>query len=198
MHKDGIPQQGIAGEDLYHGDSLLKHLGKIKRLVKSSKARTLLDYGSGKGRGYTRRDFALPSGETIPSIAEYLGIDAVRCYDPAVPEHWDLPETPSDIVISTDALEHCPESDLPWIVEEMFDLANAAVFANVASYPAKKELPSGENAHATQRRADWWDALLKDIATRHPNIRYHFEIVQYDKNVLTLFRLRRRIKVLRG
>jgi hypothetical protein len=198
MHRDGLPDKGLAADELYIGASLLKHLPKIQSLLRQTGARTMIDYGSGKGRYYERRDIALPRGEVIPSIAEYLELEEVRCYDPAYPPHATLPEAPRDAVISTDALEHCPEEDIAWIVDEMFGLAKKVVFANVASYPASKTLPTGENAHATQRSADWWDDLLRETSSRHPSIRYHFEVEQRETSLRTLFRPRKRSRIVSG
>jgi hypothetical protein len=58
----------------------------------------------------------------------------------------------------------------------MFSAARRFVYANVASYPAQKRLPNGENAHATQQPAEWWDILLRGCAARHPNVIYRFKI----------------------
>ncbi|MBF9050612.1 class I SAM-dependent methyltransferase [Roseobacter sp. HKCCD9010] len=198
IHRDGLPDQQLAGDDVYFGASLLQHLPKVKLLAREVGAKSLLDYGSGKGRYYTAKDIKMPDGTTIPSIKEYLGLDDVHCYDPAVPEHREPPQGTFDIVVSTDALEHCPESDIPWIMDEIFSYARCAVFANVASYPAKKTLPNGENAHATQRMSDWWDELLKGVSAKYPEVRYQFEIVQFEKSLATLFRRRRRVRTVSG
>ena len=176
VHREGIPEQNLAGEDVYVGKSLIGHLPAIQALVAATGAKSLLDYGAGKGRVYAQRNIKLSDGRVIPSVQEYLGIDRIACYDPAVPEHWNFPSERFDGVISTDALEHCPQEDMPWIVEEMFLSAGKFVYANVASYPAQKRLPNGENAHATQQPAEWWDALLRSCATRHPSVTYRFTI----------------------
>lgn len=52
-------------------------------------------------------------------------------------------------MICTDVLEHCPEEDIPWIVDELFAFARKFVYANIACFPARKQLPSGGNAHCT-------------------------------------------------
>jgi hypothetical protein len=176
VHREGIPEQNLAGEDVYVGKSLISHLPAIQALVEVTGAKNLLDYGAGKGRVYTQKDLKLSDGRVIPSVQGYLGVDRITCYDPAVPEHWNFPSERFDGVISTDALEHCPQDDMPWIVEEMFSTARKFVYANVASYPAQKRLPNGENAHATQQPAEWWDVLLRNCAARHPSVTYRFTI----------------------
>jgi hypothetical protein len=176
VHREGIPEQNLAGEDVYVGKSLIGHLPAIQALVAATGAKSLLDYGAGKGRVYAERNIKLSDGRVIASVQDYLGVDRIACYDPAVPEHWNFPSERFDGVISTDALEHCPQDDMPWIVEEMFATARRFVYANVASYPAQKRLPNGENAHATQQPAAWWDALLRSCAARHPGVTYQFKI----------------------
>jgi len=176
VHREGIPEQNLAGADVYVGKSLIGHLPAIQALVAATGAKSLLDYGAGKGRVYAQRNIKLHDGRVIPSVQDYLGVDHIACYDPAVPAHWNFPSERFDGVISTDALEHCPQEDMPWIVEEMFSAARKFVYANVASYPAQKRLPNGENAHATQQPAQWWDKLLRSCAARHPGVTYRFTI----------------------
>jgi hypothetical protein len=109
-----------------------------------------------------------------PSIRAFWGIDELCCYDPAYAPFNVLPDKKFDGVISTDVLEHCPEEDIPWILDEMFGYATRFVFANVACYPAKKRLPNGENAHCTIRTPEWWGRILLDVAARHSGI--HWEV----------------------
>jgi exonuclease VII large subunit len=42
----------------------------------------------------------------------------------------------------------------------------------VACYPAKKRLPSGENAHCTIRPRAWWEALLTEVSDRYPHVEW--------------------------
>ncbi len=136
----------------------------------------MLDYGSGKALLYKLRNLQLANGQVIPSVQEFLGVDAIACFDPAVGEYAQMPEEQFDGVISTDVLEHCPEDDLPWIIDEMFSKARKFVYANVAAYAAAKILPNGENAHCTVRPPAWWGELVKPIAARYPQMPYHFDI----------------------
>jgi hypothetical protein len=133
----------------------------------------MLDYGSGKGKQYKPMPIRIPTGQRFNSVSELWGVLSVSCYDPGYTPFSKLPTGKFDGVISTDVWEHCPEEDLPWIVEEIFSYAKKFIFANVACYPALKILPNGENAHCTIKPKEWWAEMLKEIATRHPDIRYH-------------------------
>ena len=153
-----------------------RHAGEIKAMIDAHSARTILDYGSGKGCQYQQVQVTLSDGRVFPTIPAFWGVDSVTCYDPAYEPFKQLPQMQFDGVVCTDVLEHIPEDDLPWIVEELFGFARRFVYVNVACYPAMKRLPNGENAHCTVRPTAWWDTLVRGIAGRHPNVAYKFSL----------------------
>jgi hypothetical protein len=175
MHAEGEKFLKIPAEETFLGMSLPPQAARVKRLVERTGAATILDYGSGKGRQYDLRNVTI-GGRVFESIADYWDVDYVHCYDPCFPKFAALPQGKFDGVISTDVLEHCPEADLPWVLEEMFGYAECFVFANVACYPARKRLPNGENAHCTIKPSDWWARLVEGIAERHPDLEWEFWI----------------------
>jgi hypothetical protein len=172
MHLEGEPSLGLPAARTFAGGSLLRHAPDIKQLIDATGARTLLDYGSGKGQQYAARDIELPDGARIETLAQYWGGVHITSYDPAYEPLARLPVGRFDGVICTDVLEHCPEEDIPWIVDDLFSFARRFVFANIASFPAIKSLPNGENAHCTVRPPEWWAGLLHATAHRHPGLRY--------------------------
>jgi len=176
MHVEGELHQQIPAAQTFSGQSLPRHGVAIKSLIDKFHARNVLDYGCGKGVQYTSVRVKLPDGREFGSIPAYWGVEAVVCYDPGYEPFNRLPQTKCDGVICTDVLEHCPEDDMPWIVEELFAFARYFVFANVACYPAKKRLANGENAHCTIRSEAWWRELITAVADRHPNVRYFFSL----------------------
>jgi len=161
---------GLSPDETYPGVSMLPHTKRIKDLIDKTRARTVLDYGCGKGYQYDLPKVVIPGVGERDGVIDYWDIDEVRCYDPCYERFSRLPEGKFDGVISTDVLEHCSEDDIPWIVAEMFSFANRFVFASVACYPAKTTLPNGENAHATIRPLDWWSKIFGDTGSRHPHI----------------------------
>lgn len=163
MHHAGDPRRGIAPTEMFNGKSLPRQAQRIRKLIARTGARTLLDYGSGKGTQYARP--VLENGvERWKSMQQYWGVESIRCYDPGHPPFIELPQGRFDGVICTDVLEHCPEPDLEWIVGELFGFAGRFVFANVACYPAMKTLPNGENAHCTVRPVEFWRELFERAA----------------------------------
>jgi SAM-dependent methyltransferase len=174
MHQKGEEFLGTSPEHTFPGFSIRTQLGRIKALVERTGADTILDYGCGKGQQYEPHEIKDDSGEISPSVIDYWGIGEVVCYDPCYEPYSKLPEGKFDGVICTDVLEHCPEQDLPWIIEELFSYATRFVFANVACFPARKRLPNGENAHCTIQPVAWWVDLIKKIALGHPGVVWEF------------------------
>jgi len=176
LHDQGDVAHGIEPENTFDGRSLVPHCQTIRDLVGAFKARTLLDYGSGKGKQYGVVRIEFPDGRVLNSIREFWGVDEIRCFDPGYAQFDKLPEGKFDGVICTDVLEHCPEQDLPWIVAELFSFARRFVFATVALYAAGKTLANGENAHCTLKPVAWWRDLIVATAASHPGVRYRFEL----------------------
>ena len=174
MHTRGEQHQNLPPEQTFNGQSMPRHSQNIKQLIDAHSAKTILDYGSGKGVQYTSVRISLPGGQQFATIPDYWAVDSVTCYDPGYEPFSRLPTGKFDGVICTDVLEHCPREDMPWIVNEIFSFARKFVYANVACYPAKKHLSNGENAHCTIETDAWWQALIGKIACEYPSVRYFF------------------------
>jgi hypothetical protein len=175
MHRDGEVHLGIPPDQTFPGKSLPPQAGHIKRLIDATGAKTVLDYGSGKGNQYLPMPWKDEGGTVHVGVAAWWGVD-VRCYDPAYPTFSELPTGKFDGVISTDVLEHCPEEDMPWIVGALFGYATRFVFASVACFPARKHLPNGQNAHCTIRPLKWWRQLVEQVARARPSVLYEFRL----------------------
>jgi hypothetical protein len=167
LHETGEAHLGIPPEMTFPGTSLAPQAGRIKKLIDRTGAQIILDYGSGKGRQYDPHVITDDAGVEWPDILAYWNVDEIVCYDPGYPPFSKVPTGKFDGVIATDVLEHCPEDDMSWIVEEIFAFAERFVFANVACYPALKRLPTGENAHCTVRPDAWWRGVFEAVAARH-------------------------------
>src|SRR3954447_21617428 len=170
MHVEGEKTLGIPPEKTFPGSSLPPHIARIKMLIDATGARSILDYGSGKGMQYRPQKIVTQGREVAESIAEYWDVDEVRCYDPGFAPYSELPSGTFDGVVCTDVLEHLPEEDLDWVLEEIFGFAKRFVFLNVACFPARKSLPNGANAHVTVRDPQWWQALIAARASAHAGV----------------------------
>ena len=172
LHISGDFEGGMRPEEMYLGISTVPWIVAIKDLVDLTKSNTLLDYGSGKGIQYKTVLLEDENHVLYQSLQAYWNADEICCYDPAYPPHQNLPNRQFDGVISIDVLEHCPQADVRWIIDEIFSLANKFVFANIACYKASKSLPNGKNAHCTIRPSAWWDVVLKSIAQNYSEVKY--------------------------
>lgn len=181
MHVAGDPTYNKPAHEMFNGGALLGNIPYIKKSIQKTGARSILDYGCGKGVLYGMKDLRITHTSTIPSIQEYWGVDRIHLYDPAYAPYSTLPTETFDGVICTDVLEHCPEEDIPWILEGLFTYANRFVYANVASYPAQKKLPNGENAHCTIQPPQWWQERILEAAQSKPDVTYNIWI-EYPEN----------------
>lgn len=181
LHMEGDVRLNLPRENTFPGTSVFPQARRIRSLVQRTCASTLLDYGCGKGQQYEARNIEIPGEGVYETLQDYWDVDFIYCFDPAYPRFATLPELAVDGVICTDVLEHCPEDDLQWIVNELFSLADTFVFASVAGHPAKKVLPNGENAHCTQRSPEWWKALFESVAPKFPGVVW--ELWHHVKNL---------------
>jgi len=181
MHQEGEQFSGLPAEKTFTGHSLVPQARRILELIDMTGARTILDYGCGKGEQYKASPVVIPGEGEYHSVQDYWVVDSIHCYDPNYLPFSTLPTGTFDGVVSTDVLEHCPEPDLPWILDEIFGFARLFVFANVACYPAKKRLANGENAHCTIRPPEWWTRLIGEVAANHPQVKWKF-VVQFQQD----------------
>jgi FkbM family methyltransferase len=175
MHTEGAREQGLGPEQTFAGSSLLRHVKAVRQWVNATEAGSILDYGAGKGFQYRPQKIVVDGRHVADGVAEYWDVDEVRCYDPAYAPHSALPEGRYDGVVCTDVLEHCPDEDLDWIVDELFRFAKRFVYANVACFPAMKTLPNGANAHVTVRPPPWWRALFERAARAYPDLSWELQ-----------------------
>lgn len=146
----------------------------LRRYFEHKSLNALLDYGGGHGIQYNLTDLKDCNGTSISSMTDFLGVGSVQVYDAGQPQTEVHLDQHYDAVICTDVLEHCDRQDLPWIVHELFEHAEKAVFATIATYPAQKHLPNGENAHCTLEASDWWSVLFMAAAKDFPNTDYGY------------------------
>lgn len=132
----------------FPGASIKPFVPEITELVVSSGAKTLIDYGCGKGFQYTGESFHEAWG-IMPTL-----------YDPGVPEHERKPKGQFDGMICTDVLEHIPERELGAVVNDLVGYARLWAFVSVCCRAAKKRFPDGTNVHVTIKPMDWWQDRL--------------------------------------
>lgn len=156
MHEDGA----------FQGIQVKRFKDQIDKLIKSTKSKTLLDYGCGKATSYTRKQIHKDWGVEMPVL-----------YDPYHAPYAERPKISFDGVICTDVLEHIPEPDVNDVLRDIFNYALEFVFLSISTKPAKKTLPNGENAHCTVNPREWWDEKLQEYADFY-DVKLHVEYTE--------------------
>ncbi len=188
MHEEGRLEKGDGPDRTFAGRSLSEHIEPVARLARETGARTILDYGSGKA-GLYRDSPEHEPGSRYKVMDGWDGI-TVTCYDPGFQPFAAPYEAAYDGVITTDVLEHIPEEDLAWVLDEIFAHARQFVYLSAACHPAGKRLPDGNNAHCTVQAPEWWRDQVAAVARRHPAVRW--VLCTQEKSALA-FRQRKRL-----
>lgn len=170
MHAQGRPDTGHNAKQTFSGVSLSDHIHPVAHVIKQSNAKTVLDFGSGKGKLYQQAP-GFESDSRFKTMSEW-GDVVVACYDPGYEPFATPVEGQFDVVISTDVVEHIPEQDIPWVLDKIFAYARQSVYVVAACYPALKQLPDGSNAHCTLQPPEWWLDMMQQSARHFPEINW--------------------------
>ena len=146
-------------KNFFPGKTVLRHRKDIKYICSKHQVNTILDYGCGKGLAWSTDCIPIQNGSQV-SLKSYLGTHDISYYDPGVREFSELTEERHDLVISIDVLEHIPEDEIPSTLDLIFQRAHKHVYLAIASYPARKFLPDGSNAHITIKTTNWWEKII--------------------------------------
>ena len=141
----------------FTGKFLRPHAPFIKEIIDRLGCKTVLDYGCGKGQQY---EWVIPS--TGQTIEQFWGVTVTK-YDPAYQPFAKEPEGKFDLVICTQVLGAIPVSDIPWVVDRLYALANKAIYVSERLGDARKVL--GDNA---LRPTDWSEQKWKHELLREP------------------------------
>lgn len=110
-------------------------------LILRHEFRRVLDYGAGK--------------QTLKKSLENLHEVHVQCYDPAIPELANQPES-AELLTCTDVLEHIEPDRIDEVLNHIQSLTSRMVLLVIPTGPAAKFLPDGRNAHLIQKPLQWW------------------------------------------
>lgn len=115
---------------------------EITEWQKKLKAKTLLDYGCGKG-----------------VLGQF--VKDVHSYDPAIPKFAALPP-PADLLVCVDVLEHVEPECLDQVLDHMQSLSKLGAYIIIGTRPdSGKLLPDGRNPHLIIEVAEWWLPRLR-------------------------------------
>lgn len=130
---------------------------EIVKLARQTHSQTLLDYGCGKGLHFINAKMGEQDKDRLTDIG-----CTISGYDPACPSFDVLPQIMFDGVTVLDVMEHVPEEDVPWVLEEIFGFARKFVFFLVTTVLARKRFQDGRNVHVTIKPELWWRDKIKE------------------------------------
>ena len=163
----------------FSGFGVLGEADELKDIVEQYNAKTVLDYGAGKGWQYKSQGFRKdlikdPEARVNPRILEHTHVnrmfgiddDNIDWYDPGL-KFWDphsrLKNKKYDGVICIDVMEHIPLQEIDNVLFNMLTRSNKFVFLAIACMPAKKRFPDGTNVHVTVKNPHWWRKRITDM-----------------------------------
>lgn len=159
----------------FSGRFLLRYLDDVTRLTSDLNARTMLDYGCGRGEQYECA-YLLKPGEPPLTIQEHLRLESIAKFDPGYPPFADDPVGKFDLVICTQVLGSIPISDLPWVLDKMAGYASKGVYiAEVLCAAPRKQLHAhlaGKMPHGWDR--DRWESMIGAASARAPDVPFFF------------------------
>ena len=143
-------------------------------MIEDYNCKSLLDYGCGKALLYFESIYSKSSGKTYKNIEEYWSkIEKITLFDPCYEKFKSFPKSISDITVCTDVLEHIPEKDLNWVIEELFILTKKLVFIAVPTYLSKELLDGNINTHLTVKDGLWWRDKIESVQKKFQHIDYY-------------------------
>jgi len=142
-------------ESAWAGNDSKNYIEEIKCLRKHHRAKTLLDYGCGKGQQYTQKS---------PPFDQRCGFESYYLYDPCVSYYSEPPRSNRkfDAIICLQVIRHIPNKDIPWL-KELFE-RTAKKFVLIGEYdPNIKQKPKKvTNADSESRTIDFYQEAFAD------------------------------------
>ena len=136
------------------GKATANRIGIVERLVKRHKATSILDYGCGKAVHHLEK-----------KVYEKIGITDVGLYEPAIEKFSVLPNRIFDGVVCVDVLEHVPEQNIQYTLDQIVMKASKFVFLTISCNKSKEKLSDGTNAHVTIKPPEWWIEKMSAYVT---------------------------------
>lgn len=166
----------------------------IANLFKQGSYRTLLDYGAGDGLMW--RNLTQVQKDHI-FLARHLfrfgHSFEVNIYDKYSQVHNTIaPGKRWDMVMCNDVLEHVLVEDIPSTLKHIFSLANKAVYLNISTQKASKQIVNekgvaitDQDLHVTVKDAMWWleEINKAEVFLRDSEHRFITVYTKFDKYV---------------
>lgn len=128
-----------------------KRADAVQQFADEIGAKAILDYGCGQG--------------LLSKVLAERGRRVIN-YDPGLPGSVGLPKL-THLVVCSDVLEHIEPDKLDNVLQHLHALAALGAYFVIATRPANKNLPDGQNAHLIVKDADWWLEKINAVGWKH-------------------------------
>lgn len=162
------------------GDSSLSYKEYIKELVVKHNAKTMLDYGCGKGWQYEQGSIInFGTNEAPTTLDKFLGVDSVYKYDPGVNQFNKLPDNGAkfDCIILCQSLAFVTDNDIPKVKEYLMRTANKFVFVGewdpLLPISHRKIAAFDPELYKEKRTIEWYREQFSDW--QGPELKFHFK-----------------------
>lgn len=176
-----------AANTSWGGDDCKNYHNQIRFLMDKYEAKTVLDYGCGKGRQYTNLvPYGLPNDFITEPMTFQTRINAemVYKYDPCVTEFEVEPSNQIfDAVICTQVLGSIPDNDIDWVKNKLASYADKFVFIGLhnPNTPVKrKKLMYNLSEVTYPRSVEWY--LEKFTNWSGPSLYWWFRDTEHSAN----------------
>lgn len=153
----------------YSGGGTLAYAEEIKALAEKHNAKTLLDYGCGKGLQYEIGSI-INFGANTQTFNDYLDLTSVYKFDPCVEQFEVYPplDAKFDAIIAIQSLSAIPTEDLSIVISHLMNMTTKFCFVGTNLKLGKKKKRGNEieqeytleEIERTNR--DWWTDQFKD------------------------------------
>ena len=142
-------------ESAWAGGDSKNYIEQIQCLQKHHRAKTLLDYGCGKGEQYTQK---------IPPFDQRCGFTSSYLYDPCVSYYSKPPRNNRkfDAIICLQVIRHIPNQDINWLKEYFERTAKKFVLIGEFDPTFKQKSKKVTNADSENRTIDFYQEAFAD------------------------------------
>jgi len=127
----------------------------LSRMNELGVCKSILDYGTGKGKLVERLRDELRTDITVDG------------YDPAVKTWENKPNNQYDIVTCLDVLEHIDIATIDAVLRDIKSLTRHFCYLVIDLHPAVKTLADGRNAHILLAPPEWWVSRVSQLFACH-------------------------------
>ena len=162
------------------GDSSLAYKDRIKELFIKHSAKTMLDYGCGKGWQYVQGSIINFGTDNDPiTLDRFLGAESVYKYDPGVEQFNKLPDADAkfDCIILCQSLAFVPDDDILAVKKYLMRTANKFVFVGewdpLLPISRRKQTVFDPELYRVNRTKEWYFEQFSDWT--NSELVFHFK-----------------------